>query len=75
MFAEYKYRPGRRNATADNLFWSTTEADSVLSIGLEVDFNSVVGYLTTEMVAAESSKFAKAIKMLAKNSIIHGEHL
>ncbi len=39
----------------------------VLSLRLEPDLDSVVEYLTTGMVKADSSNFVEAIKVRARN--------
>ena len=79
VFAEYDfevhYRPETRNANADYLSRSSAEVSMVLSIGLEPDLKSVVEYLTTGMVKADSSKFAKSIKAPAKNYVMYEGNL
>ena len=72
---EVHYRPGPRNANADYLSRSSTEMGMVLSVRLEPDLKSVVEYLTTGMVKADSSKFAKAIKVRAKNYTMYDGNL
>ena len=79
VFADYDFdvhcRPGPRNANTDYLSRSSTEVNMVLSMGLEPDLMSIVEYLTTGTVKEDSSKFAKAIKVRAKNYVMFGRNL
>ncbi len=75
VFAEYDfevhYQTGPRNANADYLLRSSAEEIMVLSMGLEPDLMSVVEYLMTGTVKADSSRFAKAIKVRATNYVMY----
>ncbi len=44
----------------------------MLSTGLGPDLKSIIEYLTTGMVKADSSKFAKAFKAREKNYVMYG---
>ncbi len=72
---EIQYRPGSRNENEDYLPRSPIEADVILRKEMEDDLNAAVKYLATRIVTAESSNFAKAIKVHAKNFVIHDRHL
>ena len=79
LFAEHdfdvQYRLGPQNANADYLLQSSTAKKLVLSICIEDDLKLVVGYLTTKMFIDKSLRFAKAIKVRAKNHVMHDGQL
>ncbi len=70
VFAEYDfevhYRPGSRYGSADYLSRPTAKVTMILSMRHEQDLTWLVEFLTAWMGKADSSKFAKAIKVCAK---------